>query len=119
MVDQARCFSAEAPLHGEGYINLIGGNKFSWGWNLKTLKLVHDDDDGGNDDNENRVEPSDANGVEKRGVAYPACDDDDDDDFSVPEQFFSEFLIVIKAISSIGRSISRQREVSRSLIGRD
>jgi hypothetical protein len=31
----------DAPVHGDGYINLVGSNCNSWGWNLNDLFLYH------------------------------------------------------------------------------
>lgn len=31
----------DAPLHADHYMTLVGNDEHSWGWNLKTSRLVH------------------------------------------------------------------------------
>ena len=108
------CFSAEAPLHGDGYFNLIGSNKHSWGWNLKTLKLAHDDNGVGNDDNENNIDRPDVLGDEKSEVSYPAAPYITGN-FLVPEQIFSK-LPFLEFLRTLVKSVINAAYLNLSLV---
>ena len=57
--------TTEAPLHTVGYQNLIGRNKFSWGWDLSKKNAIHD----------------------KKGRRYPAGLKGPPENFVVPDKF--------------------------------
>ena len=57
--------TTEAPLHTVGYQNLIGRNKFSWGWDLSRKNAIHD----------------------KKGRRYPAGLKGPPENFVVPDKF--------------------------------